>query len=334
MGEYARSLAIARACQTQWPKAQLHFMVSREAPYAASVPFPATLLPSSPTFHSKAVIALMRSFQPTVAIFDNAGRTAQLRAARRGGARVVYISARTRQRRKAFRWHWLNLIDEHWIAYPEFIAGRLNFFERLKLRLHPRVKVRFLDVILSQAHGALSAPPFAAASFVLLVPGGGTGHPRARDAVKQFELTARGLAAQGIPSVMVGASESGDIHTRAPGGTLKLLPALPQSELAQLLREARLVIANGGSTLLQAIACGAACVAVPIADDQAARIRHCVEAAVAVEAALDSASMLAAASQLWNDEAARRRLAQRAADLKLADGVQVALAALEGLVNA
>jgi hypothetical protein len=31
-------------------------------------------------------------------IFDNAGRTAQLRAARPVGARIVYISARRRQR--------------------------------------------------------------------------------------------------------------------------------------------------------------------------------------------------------------------------------------------
>jgi hypothetical protein len=94
MGEYARSLSIARGCIEQWPEAQLHFVVSRQAPYAGSVPFPATLLDSSPTFHSKAVIELMETFQPTVVVFDNAGRTAQLRAARRRGARVVYISPR------------------------------------------------------------------------------------------------------------------------------------------------------------------------------------------------------------------------------------------------
>lgn len=334
MGEFARSLAIARGCQTQWPKAQLHFMLSRQAPYAAGVPFPATLLDSSPTFHTPAVIALMHSFQPTVVVFDNAGRTAQLRAAHRSGARVVYISARARQRRKAFRWRWLSLIDEHWIAYPEFIAGSLNFFERLKLRLHPRVKLRFLDVILSHSHGSMSAAPFAAGSFALLVPGGGTGHPRARDALQQFELTARGLAAQGIPTVLVGAAEAAVNATQPTAGPLKLLPSLPQAQLAQLLREARLVVANGGSTLLQAIACGAACVAVPIADDQAARIRHCVEAAVAVEAALDSNQMLAAAGKLWNDEAARHGLAQRAANLKLADGVQVAIDGLKELLNA
>ena len=126
MGEYARSLAIARAASARWPGADIRFVLSREAPYAADAPFPATLLDSSPTFHSAAVIGLLEKWRPNIVVFDNAGRTAQLRAAQRLGARVVYISARRRQRRKAFRWQWMPLIDEHWIAYPQFIAGRFG----------------------------------------------------------------------------------------------------------------------------------------------------------------------------------------------------------------
>jgi len=329
MGEYARSLTIARACLNRWPRAQLHFVLSRHAPYAATVPFPATLLESSPTFHSAAVIQLMTRFAPTVVIFDNAGRTAQLRAAHRQGARVVYISARARQRRKAFRWRWLKLIDEHWIAYPAFIAGNLSFVERLKLKMHTAVRVRFLDVILSQdANTPRVPPPFAAGSFVLMVPGGGTGHPGARDAVVQFQQAARALAAGGMATLLIGAADT----SPAPA-SLQMLGPLPQSQLAQLLREARIVVANGGSTLLQAIACSAACVAVPIAADQAARIRRCVDAAVAVDASLNADSIVAAASRLWNDNAARTALARRAQDLKLADGVQVAIQALERLIK-
>src|SRR5277367_5951376 len=138
MGEYARSLAIARAASARWPRAAIRFVLSREAPYAVATPFPATLLASSATFHSAAVVELLESWRPDVVIFDNAGRTRQLRAARRVGARVVYISARRRQRGKAFRWRWMALIDEHWIAYPEFIAGGLGFFERLKLKMAGR----------------------------------------------------------------------------------------------------------------------------------------------------------------------------------------------------
>src|ERR1700733_10419308 len=55
MGEYARSLAIAQAAQRQWPRGEMHFALSRHAPYAATVPFAATLLDSSPTFHSAAI---------------------------------------------------------------------------------------------------------------------------------------------------------------------------------------------------------------------------------------------------------------------------------------
>ena len=154
MGEYARSLAIAQGAAARWPGASIRFVLSRAAPYADTTPFPTTLLDSSPTFHSAAVIEVIESWRPDVVIFDNAGRTAQLRAATRCGAGVVYISARRRQRHKAFRLRWMRRIDEHWIAYPRFIAGDLKFVERLKLKYLHRPQVRFLDVILARDGGS------------------------------------------------------------------------------------------------------------------------------------------------------------------------------------
>jgi len=348
MGEYARSMAIAHAASRRWQDAAIHFVLSREAPYAADAPFPATLLASSPTFHSKAVIELLEKWRPGVVVFDNAGRTAQLRAARRLGARVVYISARPRQRRKAFRWQWMRLIDEHWIAYPEFSAGSLRFFERLKLKLVGRPVVRYLDVILPRAdlgrrRAILSRAGCGAGTFVLLVPGGGTGHPGADDAVGQFTAAARTLAARGVPTVYVGPTGAG-ADRRTSGGSAATgeagepnwhpLGPLPQADLAELMRSARLILANGGSTLLQAIACGGACIAVPIARDQIERTRRCVAAGVAVAAALDAAGMVQAADRLLQNEPQRAALAERAAHLELADGVEVAIQALCALVEA
>jgi glycosyltransferase involved in cell wall biosynthesis len=377
MGEYARSVAIARAASRHWQGAAIHFVLSREAPYAADAPFPATLLTSSPTFHSAAVIELLGKWRPDVVIFDNAGRTAQLRAARRLGARVVYISARRRQRRKAFRWQWMRLIDEHWIAYPEFIAGRLGFFERLKLRMVGRPVVRYLDVILSRAdsgqRGAvLSRTGCVAGTFVLVVPGGGTGHPGAEDAVGQFMAAARALATRGVATVFVGptgerardagaagagerdASErdagAGDSGERDAGEhdagrgdsgkrdavgapNLHFMGPLPQADLADLMRFARLIVTNGGSTLLQGIACGKACIAAPIAKDQIERTRRCVAAGVAATAALDAASIVEAAHGLLQHEPQRAALAGRAASLELADGIDVAIRALTDLIE-
>ncbi len=329
MGEFARSAAIASAVQRRWPATRVHFVLSRRAPYAAGAPFPVTLVPSSATFHTATVVDLIHTWRPQVIVFDNAGRTAQLRAAHRSGARVVYISARRRQRRKAFRLRWMRLIDEHWIAYPEFIAGGLTFVERLKCRLLGRPTVRFLDVIFSRQQPAGGAPERASPArgdFVLVVPGGGTGHPGAEDASHQFLAAARLLAGAGVAVRYVGPATGGAQHGVLP--SLQLLGALPQTELVELMRHARLIVVNGGSTLLQAIACGAACVAVPIAHDQRQRIRRCVAAGAVVEAPLAAAQIEAKVHALLRDESSRAALARRAEGLALADGIELALSAL------
>jgi hypothetical protein len=339
MGEYARCAAIALAVTRRWSDAAIHFILSRQAPYAASAPFPSTLLESSPTFHSTAVIEVLERLRPDVVIFDNAGRTSQLRAAKRLGSRIVYISSRRRQRGKAFRWRWMRMLDEHWIAYPEFIAGKLRWHEKLKLLCLGRPALRYLDVILPQPspeerEAILERLGYVAGSYVLVVPGGGTGHPRAADAVAHFFIAASDLAAGGVPTVFVGPPGAED----ADGETLEdhclhRPGPLPQRELAALMRSSRLILANGGSTLMQGIACASACVAVPIAGDQVQRIRQCVQHDVAVAARLDSADMVRTVNALLNDEEMRSRLARRAADLHLSDGIDIALRALEQLIE-
>jgi predicted glycosyltransferase len=345
MGEYARSLAIARAARRRWPRAEIHFILSRQAPYAATVPFAATLLDSSPTFHTRAVARSIKEFKPTLVVFDNAGRTAQLRAARRQGARIVYISARIRQRRKAFRWRWMRMIDEHWIAYPELIAGELGWLERFKLKRLGRPTVRYLDVIMSRLapedDSIVARTGLKQRAFVLVVPGGGTGHPGAHDAAGEFLAAANSLA-EAETVVFVGPTRTADAgvptHAKAgnavvPSSRLRCFNSLPQADLADLLSQARLVVTNGGSTLLQAIACGRACIAVPIAQDQSERILRCVNAGVAATAALAAPSIVRAATNLLRDESARTALAQRAGKLKLANGIDIALNALAHLAE-
>jgi hypothetical protein len=331
MGEYARSLAVAQGAAQRWPRASIQFILSREAPYAAQSPFPAALLASSPTFHSAAVIQIINDWRPDIVIFDNAGRTAQLRAAKKIGARVVYISARRRQRNKAFRLSWMRLIDEHWIAYPEFVAGKLRLMERLKRSLMGRPVVRYLEVILARAPESTALQPGIQGDYLLMVPGGGTGHPGAGDAVEIFLKAAHALVAAGIDTLFVGRTGAAAGCSDA-GSRLQLLGSLPQAELAGLMRGARLIVANGGSTLLQSVACGRACVAVPIAGDQAARIRRCLDLGVAVAAPLAADAMANIAAGLWRDGARLDALAGRAAALGLADGVDVAVRAMTALL--
>ena len=344
-GEYARSVAIARAAARRWPRAEIHFVLSRQAPYAATVPFKATLLDSSPTFHSGAVARLIKEFKPTIVIFDNAGRTAQLRAAHRQGARIVFISSRSRQRRKAFRWRWMRMLDEHWIAYPQLIAGELKWLEQFKLNRLGRPTVRYLDVILSrktaEEESIVARVGLKQGGYLLVVPGGGTGHPGANDAAEQFLGAANSLA-ETETVVFVGPTRAADAgapsrpqsgNAALPAPRLRCFSSLPQEDLAELMSQARLVVTNGGSTLLQAIACGCACVAVPIAEDQPKRIERCVAAGVAVAAQLTTPGILRSVTKLLRDDSSRAALRQRAAHLKLANGVEIALNALTHLAE-
>ncbi len=330
MGEYARSLALATAAAQRWPDLQIHFALSRGAPYAAETPFPATLLPSSPTFHSTEVIELIRSFRPTLVIFDNAGRTAQLRAASNSGARVVFVSSRRRQRRKAFRLSAMRMLDEHWIAYPSFIAGAPGPVERMKLRLLGRPRVQFLDTVLPPPDSSLSAAVMAQfcvhpGAYVLTVPGGGTDHPGAEHAPQKVAEAARRLAVRGFQTVLVG------VAAPASADLLRIAPRMPMAMLAELIRGARLVISNGGDTLLQAIACGRPCIGVPIAGDQAHRINRCVQAGLALRAHLDADDLEQTAVALLQDESMRDALVARLVDAHFGNGMDLALSAIERL---
>jgi hypothetical protein len=73
-------------------------------------------------------------------------------------------------------------------------------------------------------------------------------------------------------------------------------------------------------------------VGVPIAGDQAERIRLCVDAGVAVAAPLAADAMVKIAADLWRDGTRIEALAARAVSLGLADGVDVALRAMSALL--
>jgi ADP-heptose:LPS heptosyltransferase len=332
MGEYARALALATTLARRNPHVEIHFAVSRQAPYAADTPFPKTLLPSSPTFHSSEMCALIRRMQPTLVVFDNAGRTAQLRAAANAKARIVFVSSRPRQRRKAFRLRWMRMLDEHWIAYPEFIAGGPGFFETLKLKWVGRPELKYLDAVMPApdaqlAAGMMSKLRVTPAHYVLVVPGGGSAHPGAENAPQIIAEAARQIAERGVPTVLVGVTPAKSV------ARLQFAPRMPMAELAELIRNARLVVSNGGDTLLQTIACARPCVAVPIAGDQAHRIRQCERRGLAVGATLDASVIARSVLDLLENDSQRAALSARLADARVVDGMEVAVTTLERLAR-
>jgi hypothetical protein len=335
-GEYVRCLTIARAALARWPQLDIGFGLSRHAPYLASVPFPVHPIDGSPTRHTAAVNNILERVRPHVAVFDNAGRTAQLACARNVGARTVFISRRPGKRRKGFRLRWLRLLDQHWIAFPTFIDGPLGAWERMKLRLFPGVEVVFLGAIFSESLPARRAEllrglALTGRPYVLFSGGGGGSHPGGVSAPDVFAAAAAAVARQGGASVALVAGQSARPGAGDRAG-VTVLPSVPPEHLIDLLHDAEIVVCNGGTTLTQALAHRRPCVAVAIADDQPRRVRRCAGLGLIVASPLEAAALGERVLALLRDPARRDELAARAAATGLDNGVERALAALARLL--
>lgn len=326
-GEYARALSIATAVTRRFAGAVCHFALSEEAPYAQECPFPATWLPSSPTFHTPLVRALIAQFQPSVVIFDNAGRTAQLRAARQAGARVIFVSSRKRQRRRAYRLRWLRLVDEHWIAYPEFMAGAPTFSERAKAAIMGRPVARYLDCLIPDAEalasGGASSGDSIPQDHVLVLTGGVADSRDFAAAPHVMAQAAARLAAERVPVVLVGAPA--EFLPSRKIENLTILPRLTVTEMAARIRAARLVICNGGDTLIQVLALGRACVAIAMAPDQVIRLHRCKRRGLDLRADIDADQILNRTRALWNDPVRRAVQIQQIGQLRITNAMEMVI---------
>jgi hypothetical protein len=339
-GELMRCLIVARELRRACPEADIHFLVARNAVFREAVDFPIHDCDDSPTRSTPQVLAALRALEPDVVVFDNAGRTAQLRAAKALGARLVFTSRSPRLRWKAFRVSWLRLLDEHWIVFPQFVTGGLSPLERLKLHLSPNYVVRHLDTLFTpscpdERERFLAAHGLRAGGYTAFVPGGrgeGRTATRIEPADLFIEAAAQFTRDTGQASVVLTGR---DRPTRPAGANehLVLLPRLRPEDVQHLIAGAARVVSNGGTTLIHALAYGQEIVCAPLAADQARRIRRAARLGVVVPAAPVAGPIARATAELAADRARGEVLRRRATELGLVNGVNEAVAALQRLAH-
>jgi hypothetical protein len=339
-GELMRCLIVARELRRASPEADIHFLVARNAAFREAVDFPMHDCDDSPTRSTPQVLAALRSLRPAVVVFDNAGRTEQLRAAKALGARLVFTSRSPRLRWKAFRVSWLRLLDEHWIVFPQFVTGGLSALERLKLHLSPNYVVRHLDTLFTpsavdERQRFLASQGLRPGGYTAFVPGG-RGEGQAAAAVEPADLFIAAAdeftRATGETSVVLTGR---DRPTPPPGSgdRLVLLPRVRPEDVQHLLAGAARVVSNGGTTLVHALAYGQEIVCVPLAADQARRIRRAARLGVVVPVVPEARAIARATTSLAADTARGQALRRRAAGLGLVNGVDEAVSALQRLAG-
>jgi hypothetical protein len=336
-GELMRCLIIARELIRAEPDADIRFLVSRAAVFREAVEFPIFDCDASPTLSTAQVLAAIESFRPHVAIFDNAGRTRQLQVARDAGARLVFSSRAPHLRRKGFRLKWMRMLDEHWIVFPGFITGDATWIERLKLCFYPGYTVRRLDTLFTpsvpeERRDWLSSLGLVADQYTVFVPGGRGEAASVKEPTELFVAAARAfVAATGeVAVVLTGRAEAPLV---GEARELRLLPRIRPEEVQHLLAAAKLVVSNGGTTMIHALAHRRPLVAVPLASDQRRRIRLAVRLGVAATAPHSAYAIAGVAAALLEDTAGRDEMTRRVAALGVTNGAPEAVAALRALAR-
>lgn len=296
IGEYMRCLILADALKARWPALDLRFLLSREAPVAATCPYPAELLACSATLAGAAVERCLEVLRPDLVIFDCAGRARHARAARRLGARVIYVSQHRRKRARGFAWGRLIALDAHWITQFRFIDGDLGPLERLKLHVLRKPAPHFLGPVHADPAPELPAEfaDYRDRPYSLWAAGGGGHRNGTHSATECFHAAAAEFGSPERPVLLVaGANYSGP--PLPDGAGLRVVRSLPHATLMTLVAQARLVVCGGGDLMGQALALGRNVLAVAVAKDQPPRIAACVARGLVRTASLDIPALAAAA---------------------------------------
>ena len=324
-GELVRSLTMARALRRRAPGLRIEFLMPGADDAQRDIGFPMTCHDGPEErkgdFDSQQIARL----RPDVAVFISTCRSQTLRACKRLGVRTVCVTHDAGSSRKAFRFDYLWMLDEHWhqrdiLTLPAFTRAQ-SFKSSISTTRRFVYDTLFPEWLPEAEPFEPGIARLAQQPFAIFIPGGGGYHMAGTSAAEVFVDAAERLhAATGIAALTLTGKRFPEAAAKAHA-TLAVAE-VSHAQTIELLRRAAVVVTNGGGCLHEALACRAAVVAVPVgAHDQPARVEHCVSAGLILTADARPAALAEAAARLLRDDPLRAQLRQRAQALKLVNGL-------------
>ena len=283
---------------------------------------------------------VLEGLRPDLVIFDNRGRTAQVRFAASLGARVIYIATQKHFLRRTLRPQRLWNIHELWVVQRRFRPGpsRLPVLQRACVALSPGLRFRNFDAILPEPCEQRAAELRAKLKldgmpYVVFAAGGGGYHHEGRPVAEVFgEAAMRAARDRGVRSVLVmGPLYHGQGYA-APGVTT--IESLSPPEMIDLLNGAELVACGGGGIAAQTLTLGRPCVVTPVGGpDQPERVARCGSAGLLEPSPLHAVSLTNRVVALHDDVDRRLAIAERIRSCGFTNGLPAAVQRFEVLLQ-
>tara|TARA_B110000046_G_C12976885_1_gene391538 strand:- start:122 stop:1192 length:1071 start_codon:yes stop_codon:yes gene_type:complete len=292
IGEYMRSLLLAQSLQNECSNIlDIHFILNKHTAYAKSCPFNTTLLEHSPTKELDKVCQFITEYKPDVVIFDCAGRAAHMKAAKKVGAKVVFISQHAKKRAKGLKLNRINLIDSHWVVQPDYCIEPLSWAEKTKIDMFSLAMPKNVGPYIAfsskqQTQQVLDTYKLDKKDYFIVSAGSGGHLLNGENCADVFFAAAEQISSKtGLKGMVVfGANYNKTLPTSS---TVISLTSLDNSEFLSLLEQAKFALLSAGDTLLQAIAVNTPAVACAISKDQNERLTSCESTGVVLKARFD-----------------------------------------------
>ncbi|WP_057832474.1 glycosyltransferase family 9 protein [Colwellia sp. TT2012] len=302
IGEYMRSMIIAKALQLRWPNINIHFILNEQVAYFNDCPYVVHACQGSPTKDVTKVNAIIAQLKPDLVLFDASGRAKQFKQAQAVGAKVAFISQHHKKRSRGLKLNRLLNTDIHWVAQPDFCIKSISYWQRAKLAFFQKKAPQNIGPVFelsSKAYQVQLRERYNLAKDQYFVFNAGSGgHLVAGElAADIYYQAALAFSRQSKMKCLV---VFGDNYPKElpEDDNIICLKSINNKDFISLIVNAQACVISAGDTLLQCIALHKACVAAPISPDQPARLKLCQHKKLVLVAEATPASLVQQAQRL------------------------------------
>ncbi|WP_019028425.1 glycosyltransferase family 9 protein [Colwellia piezophila] len=306
IGEYMRSLIIAKALISRWPSIKIHFILNEQVAYFNDCPFTVHGCKASPTKDLATVNAVMAELRPDLVVFDASGRASQFKQAKAVGAKVAFISQHNKKRSRGLKLNRLFNTDIHWVAQPDYCLKSLSYWQRAKLSFFKKTTPKNIGPVfelsrIDYQNQLLKKFSLVREQYFIFNAGSG-GHILAGElAADVYYQTALEFYRQtNVKCVVIFGS---NYPKKLPEDNhISCIKNIDNKDFISLIAAAQACVISAGDTLLQCIALHKPCVAAPVSPDQPARLLLCKNKQLVLAAAPSSESLLENAIRLIDQQ--------------------------------
>ena len=284
IGEYMRSMIIAKALTVRWPNVKIHFILNDQVSYLNECHYTVHTCKGSPTKNTSRVNDIIESINPDLVIFDASGRAKQFKQAKAVGAKVAFISQHNKKRSRGLKLNRLLYTDIHWVVQPDYCIKELSYWQRAKLAFFNKNSPKNIGPVFELSNNAYQIKLLEQYNLInqdavnkdFFVFNAGSGGHKVKDqlaadiyyqAAQTFQLKTKIKCI-----ILFGSNYPNELPKNKDVTCIK---SMDNKDFIILLSNAKGCVISAGDTLLQSIALHKPCVAAAVSPDQPARLKLC-----------------------------------------------------------